>query len=86
MRHSIDNTALNKLRESIDKFKNGGILKGKSGIHIKKSHEGLFSAKAKAAGMGTQEYASHVLANKENHSSATIKQANFARNASKWKH
>ena len=74
------------MSESIDKFKKGGILKGKSGIHIKKSHEGLFSAKAEAAAMGTQEYASHVLANKENHSSATIKQANFARNASKWKH
>ena len=86
MNKLFDEKRIQELKDTLDKFKNGGILKGKSGIHIKKSHEGLFSAKAKAAGMGTQEYASHVLANKENHSSATIKQANFARNASKWKH
>lgn len=86
MQYSFKNNGLDALREGIDKLKSGGVLKGKSGIHIKKSHEGLFTKKAKAAGMGVQEYASHVLANKENHSSATIKQANFARNASKWNH
>lgn len=53
-------------------------------IHIKKSHRGLFTKKANAAGMGVQEYASHVLANKEDYPSSTVRQANFARNAAKW--
>ena len=55
-------------------------------IHIKKSHEGLFTNKANSAGMGVQEYAKHVLANREDFSSTTINQANFAKNAAGWKH
>ena len=35
-------------------------------------------------GMGVQEAASHILANKENYSPAMVKKANFAKNASKW--
>jgi len=54
--------------------------------HIKKSHEGLFTAKAKKAGMGVQEFARHVLSHKSDYDEATIKQANFAKNAKKWKH
>lgn len=69
-------------------WNNGSIMYGAKGgkapIHIKKSHEGEFTAKAKAAGMGVQEYASSVLANKDKHSGSTVKQANFARNAAKW--
>lgn len=68
--------------------KEGGRLKmlADGGIHIKPSHKGLFTAKATRAGEGVQEYASHVMANKEDFSPATVKQANFARNASHWKH
>jgi len=50
-----------------------------SSIDIKKSHEGLFTAKAKAAGMSVQAYAAKVLAD-PNADPATKKQANFARN------
>ena len=60
-------------------FKDGGI-------YIKPSKRGTFTAAAKKRGMGVQEFASKVLANKEDYSSAMVKKANFARNASKWKH
>ena len=53
-------------------------------IHIRKSREGLFSAKAKRAGMGVQAYARKVLARGSRASAATKRQANFARNAKKW--
>lgn len=55
------------------------------GIHIKPENRGKFTASAKRAGMGVQEFASHVLANKEDYSSTQVKRANFARNAAKWK-
>lgn len=55
-------------------------------IHIKKNNRGKFTASAKRAGMGVQEFARHVLANKDDYSSTLVKRANFARNASKWKH
>jgi Zn-dependent oligopeptidase len=55
-------------------------LIGKSGIHIKKENRGKFTASAKRAGMGVQEFARHVLANKEDYSSTQVKRANFARN------
>lgn len=54
------------------------------GIHIKKSHRGLFTKEAKEHGMGVQEFASHVLANKDKYSSEVVKRANFARNATKF--
>ena len=56
----------------------------KSKIHIGKSREGLFSAKARRAGMGVQAYARKVLARGSRASAATKRQANFARNAKKW--
>ncbi len=64
------------------------IKRSKSGdqIHIKKQNEGKFTESAKRAGMGVQEYARHVLANKDKYSSTLVKRANFARNASKWNH
>jgi len=34
--------------------------------------------------MGVQEFARHVLANKDDYSSTQVKRANFARNASHW--
>lgn len=54
------------------------------GIHIKKSHRGLFTNEAKEHGMGVQEFASHVLANKDKYSPEVVKRANFARNATKF--
>jgi hypothetical protein len=56
------------------------------GIHIKESKKGTFTAAAKKHGMGVQEFARKVLANKGKYSSAMVKKANFARNAAKWKH
>jgi hypothetical protein len=56
----------------------------KSGIHIKPSHEGLFTAKAKKAGMSVQAYAKKVLAPGSKATAATKKQAQFAVNATKF--
>ena len=67
----------------INKYVNLDFSDG-GGIHIDESHKGLFTAKAKRAGRSVQEQASHVLANKEDYSSRTIKQAAFAKAASKW--
>lgn len=55
-------------------------------IHIAPSKRSTFTAAATKHGMGVQEFASRVLRNKENYSSAMVKKANFARNASKWNH
>lgn len=59
---------------------------GKSGIHINPAHKGEFTAKAKAAGMGVQEYARKVTAKRSKASAETKKQAVFAKNAKKFKH
>lgn len=56
------------------------------GIHINPANKGKFTASANRAGMGVQEFASHVLANKDNYSSTMVKRANFAKNASNWHH
>lgn len=53
-------------------------------IHIADSKKGTFTAAASKHGMGVQEFASKVLANKENYSPAMVKKANFARNAAHW--
>lgn len=55
-------------------------------IHIKKSEEGTFTAAAKRHGMGVQEFARHVLANKSKFSAKMVKKANFARNAAHFDH
>lgn len=55
-------------------------------IHIASSKRGTFTAAATKHGMGVQEFASKVLANKDNYSPAMVKKANFARNARKFKH
>ena len=62
------------------------ILKKGGSIHIKKKNRGKFTESAKRAGMGVQEYARHILANKDKYSSTLVKRANFARNAKKFKH
>lgn len=68
-------------RKQIDK----GLQYAKGGgIYIKPSKMGTFTAAATKHGMGVQEFANKVLANKEDYSPAMVKKANFARNASKW--
>jgi len=54
-------------------------------IKIKPSHKGLFTAEAKAAGEGVQQYASSVLSN-PNASPAVKKRAAFAKAAAGWNH
>lgn len=61
------------------------MYKSMKPIAIKPSHKGLFTAKANKAGMSVQGEASKVLsAPKGQYSPAARKQANFAKNASKW--
>jgi hypothetical protein len=55
-------------------------------IHIDPSKKGTFTAAASKHGKSVQAFVSQVLAHKENYSPAMVKKANFARNASKWKH
>lgn len=55
-------------------------------IHIKEKNRGKFTEAAKRAGKSVQAYAAQILANKENYSPTLVKRANFARNASKFKH
>ncbi len=65
-------------------IENNTLPVGENGIYIKPSKRGTFTAAAKKSGMGVQEFAKHVLANKEDYSSTMVKKANFARNAAKW--
>lgn len=55
-------------------------------IHISPSKRGTFTAAATKYGMGVQEFASKVLANKDNYSPTMVKKANFARNFGGHKH
>lgn len=64
----------------IEMFKKGG------GIHINPKNKGKFTASAKRAGMSVQEFARHVLANKDKYSTTQVRRANFARNAKRFKH
>ena len=48
-------------------------------------NKGKFTAKAKASGMSVQQKAAAALKPGSKASAATKKQANFARNAAKWK-
>lgn len=81
------NIQRSNIRQSLgQQFGCGGYLFEDGGIHINPKNKGKFTASAKRAGMGVQEFAKHVLANKEDYSSTQVKRANFARNASKWKH
>lgn len=58
----------------------GGSLFKEGGIMIKKENRGKFTESANRANMGVQEYARHILANREDYSPTLIKRANFARN------
>ena len=61
------------------------IEMAKSGIEIKPENEGKFTAWAKARGMGVQEAAKKVMANKDRYPTRIVKMANFAKNAASWK-
>ena len=71
---------LDAIRSGYNEYARGGK------IHIDPSKKGTFTAAASKHGMGVQQFASKVLAHPENYSPAMRKKANFARNASKWKH
>lgn len=81
----IGDVLKNKYYQGIGPIKEDDTFKY-GGIHIKPSKRGTFTAAAKKHGMSVQSFASKVLANKGKYSSAMVKKANFARNASKWKH
>lgn len=79
MKNKVTGTVFDNIPSTpINTFESGG------GIHIKKSHRGLFTKEAKAHDMGVQEFASHVLANKDKYSPEVVKRANFAKNAAKF--
>lgn len=65
---------LDTIRGEYNRFAEGG------GVHIKDSKKGTFTAAASKHNMGVQEFASKVLANKDDYSPAMVKKANFARN------
>lgn len=62
-----------------------GYNKGKD-IHIKPSKRGTFTAAAKKHNKSVQAFANQVLSNPGKYSKAMRKKAQFAKNASKWKH
>lgn len=78
--NAIRNATMNSNQQLQSTFAYGG------GINIKPSKRGTFTRAAKKHNMGVQEFANHVLNNKENYSSAMVKKANFAKNAAGWKH
>ena len=61
-------------------------MAGKSGIKIKASTKGSFTAAAKKSGQSVQSKAASVLKPGSTASAAMKKKANFARNAAKWNH
>lgn len=77
--YAVDNINTLQNRQAM-----GTLLANGGGIHIKPSKRGTFTAQATKMGMGVQEAARHILANKENYSPAMVKKANFAKNAAKW--
>lgn len=75
------NNDMNEYIEPMDnEMKKGG------GIYIKPSKRGTFTAAAKKRGMGVQQFASKVLANKDRYSKAMVRKAQFAKNSTKFKH
>lgn len=82
MRLAIENGIydLDTIRAGYNSFAEGGD------IHISPSKKGTFTAAASKHNMGVQEFASKVLANKDDYSTAMVRKANFARNAKSWRH
>lgn len=71
--------------DNIDPMEPELSLEAKKGIEIKKENRGKFTKWAKARGMGVQEAARKVMANKDKYPPSIVKMANFARNAAKFK-
>ena len=81
-----EEAAMQMLQQIVDRAENDDEYARGGGIRIKPSRRGTFTAQATRMGMGVQEAAKHILANKDRYSSKMVRKANFARNASKWKH
>jgi hypothetical protein len=77
--------AIQKIMQAIQQLQEESPEMKKGGIYINPANKGKFTASANRAGMGVQEFARHVLANKEDYSSTQVKRANFAKNAAGWK-
>ena len=75
--------AIQKIMQAVQQAQSQQMKNG--GIYINPANKGKFTESANRAGMGVQEFARHVLANKEDYSATQVKRANFARNAAKWK-
>jgi hypothetical protein len=75
--------AIQQIMQAIQQGQSAQMKKG--GIHINPANKGKFTASANRAGMSVQEFASKVLANKEDYSSTQVKRATFARNSAGWK-
>lgn len=71
--------AIQQLQDNVEQAMYGGI-------HIKEENKGKFTNKANDRGLGVQEFANKVLNNKYAYDATTVKQANFAKNATKFKH
>ena len=74
-----DEEAIRQLQDNVEQAMYGGI-------HIKEENKGKFTNKANDRGLGVQEFANKVLNNKSAYDTTTVKQANFAKNATKFKH
>jgi hypothetical protein len=75
--------AIQKIMQAIQEAQSPQMAYG--GININPANKGKFTASANRAGMGVQEFARHVLANKEDYSSTQVKRATFAKNSASWK-
>ena len=71
---------LNKLKDSF-KFKQGGVVSAKSGIHIKKKNRGKFTSWC-----GGKVTSACIARGKASSNPTIRKRATFAANARKWKH
>lgn len=70
--------------EGLENYRIPDYKQNGGGININPKNRGKFTASAKRAGMGVQEFANHVLANREDYSGKQVKRANFAHNAAGW--
>jgi hypothetical protein len=70
--------AIQKIMQAIQQSQEESPEMKKGGININPANKGKFTASANRAGMSVQDFASKVLANKEDYSSTQVKRANFA--------
>ena len=75
--------AIQKIMQAIQEAQSSQMAYG--GININPANKGKFTASANRAGMSVQDFASKVLANKEDYSSTQVKRATFAKNSASWK-